>query len=243
MKCEKCGTSLKIEYNVCPSCGTPNPFAVGHREDMEKYSKAFEETREAVIEKTGFQFGIMIKIIACLVLVVLSGVAIYVSANVHEISVSRQVNRVKNNINAYRAEAESFEKNRDYIGFDQWYGTNVINKVDELAEYRVVDDACEYYSRIFETVIANTDLEKNETSSWSFSDDCQNIARDLVLLREVVEKNNDNAHFQLMQDAYSEAKVLVKSLFRLSDEDYEKIDVENDAQIAVILLESWPYEQ
>ena len=52
MKCQHCGNNLNIEDKYCPYCGQPNPFAVKHQEEMERFEKDYQETKEDVLEQS-----------------------------------------------------------------------------------------------------------------------------------------------------------------------------------------------
>ena len=42
---------MQIEDEKCPFCANPNPFAVEHRQDMQRYHREFQETRQEVEKK------------------------------------------------------------------------------------------------------------------------------------------------------------------------------------------------
>lgn len=249
MKCENCGAALKIEYNMCPNCGTPNPFAKGHRESMEKYSKAFEETRSAVIKKTNNTFGIMIKIIVCFVLIILSVVCLFMSMNVHGFITRSRINNVLLHEKEYKREAERLEEDRDYIGFSSWYDVNYLYRIDEFQEYTDVNQVFKYYSRIAQEVLGISDVENTKIAYADISGSCARIAEDIVYMRKKVKEEpkidiygaRSEKHLKAMNDAYEEAKIIVSAIFRLNNEDIQKLDTASEAMIAVLLEESWPY--
>ena len=249
MKCENCGAALQIEYNVCPHCGTPNPFAQGHRENMEKYSKAFEETRSAVIKKTHKTFGIMIKLLVCFVLIIMSVACLFISFNVHGFMVRAKTKNIILHQKEYKKEADRMEEERDYIGFSKWYEVNYLYRIDNFQEYSEVKNVFTYYSRIFDEVLAVSDVENTSIVYDDISSNCERIAENLVDMRKRIEMDpktdiygaRSEKHMAAMMDAYDEAKIIVKAMFKLSDEDTDKIDTASEAMIAVILEESWPY--
>lgn len=249
MKCESCGAPLKIEYNVCPNCGTPNPFAKGHREDMEKYSKAFDETRSAVIKKTRNTFGIMIKIVISLVLIIASVVCLFMSKGVHTFNVSSKLRHISAHKEEYKREADILEESRDYIGFTKWYELNHIARRDDFREYYDIYIVSSYYSSLVEEVLAISDAENVSIVYDTLSGKYDRIAQSIVKMRNRINdepktdvyNSRTPRHMEAMNDAYNEAKLIVKAVFCLSDEDAAKLDTESEAKIAVILEESWPY--
>ena len=51
MKCSNCGSNLQIEDSKCPYCGSMNPYFEKHREEMFRYKKDYEKTKDEVIQK------------------------------------------------------------------------------------------------------------------------------------------------------------------------------------------------
>ena len=56
MKCPNCGANIGLEDKFCTYCGSPNPFAKQHQEQMRQYQQQFEKTR-AEVEKKANRFA------------------------------------------------------------------------------------------------------------------------------------------------------------------------------------------
>lgn len=249
MKCENCGYSLKIEYNVCPSCGSANPFAKAHREDMAKYGQAFENTQKAVIDKTKMTAGIMVKIIICAVLLAATILMLVMTAKSYDIEKSRVVRNVRKNIESYREEFNTLEANREYLMISEWYDYNYLHRMDEFKDCLKVFNVCRDYKYLYLYVMDVTYPEYLENSVRKPYDYCKNISSQYTNMKNVMTRQSYDTdasftkeHVDCMQDCLAEAQVLIKAAFKLTDEQIEEFDNATEAKRIVMLEENWPYE-
>ena len=85
MKCQHCGNNLNIEDRFCPYCGQPNPFAVKHQEEMDRYEKDYQETKEDVLEQSSRFNRHTVRITIIAVLVALIAVTCFLLAKADDI--------------------------------------------------------------------------------------------------------------------------------------------------------------
>lgn len=246
MKCEKCGYSLQIEYNVCPSCGTPNPFAKAHREDMQKYSEAFRETQKAVIDRTQKTTGVLVKFIISAVLIILSVIIIVLSGSTAIRDKIRQ-DRIKSRIGEYRNEYSALVESRDYVGIHQYIAVNELNRVYEFKDTLNLFNVCLYYENMASYLAEVTYPEYMKYAVRDYENYCESIIKDydmIIYYSEKAEEYNDNqAEKDCINDCVAQSKVLIQSVFKLSDEQMIGFDDLAENQRINIILEKWPYER
>lgn len=247
MKCNNCGYSLQIEDEVCPSCGTPNPFYKEHREEMERYSKEFKETQDAVLDKTQKTAGVMTKFIISLLLIVLSFV-ILVAAGSSGTSDKRKIRKVRANLEQYRAEYKEVEASGDYIYLDQWFADNYLNKVEEFNDCLNVFNVCMYYKYVAEYVAEVSYPEYMKYAVRDRENYCQSIIESYDQMRhygeaELNKDTVDEGHIKCVNDCISQTRVLIQGVFGLSEDQMLKFDDVTATERTGMLLENWPYEK
>lgn len=247
MKCEKCGYSLQIEDEVCPSCGTENAFGRSHREEMERYSQEFQDTQDSVINSTKKTAGVMVRFIIGLVLIILSVIIFILSAG-SGIRESGKIRKVRNNIDQYRNEYVELEKSNDYVLLHKWFVANNLNKVPEFKDCLNVFNVCMYYEYLVSYAAEITYEDYMENTFRDRENYCESIisSYDQMLYYAQLEENsgNDNAgHTDCINSCIAQARVIIQSVFKLTDEQMDGFDDKYANERIVILMENWPYEE
>ena len=248
MKCDNCGYALQIEYKVCPGCGTPNPFFEEHREDMEKYSREFADTRSAVLDNTRKNAGIMVKLIISLVLITASIIMIILS-NKANIGENFRVMRVQANIPKYRAEYNKIEQSGDYLLLNSWFEKNGLNEVPQFSDCLNVFNVCMFYKYVDSYLMEITYPEYMKNTLRDKENYCESIIESYDEMQRYAEAErqsgtNNSEHISCIDSCLEHTKVLIVATFKLNAEQIEKFDeAQTSNERVLILMENWPYEE
>lgn len=250
MKCNSCGNSLKIEYKLCPNCGTPNPYYKEHRENMEKYGKAFENTQKAVIEKTKKQTGILVKIAICAFLFAASILMLVMTSKTYSMERSRAKKDFAKNETKYMAELAKLEADRAYIELNEWFELRKAYMVDATKGYRPLREICSDYAMIFDYACDITNADYMEVAFLKKETTCNYIAErygNMLKKATPKEKDDDNQyteeHLACMNDCIKETRAIIQATFKISDEEMEGFDEMSDSKRGVLLEDHWPYAE
>lgn len=247
MKCEKCGYSLQIEDVVCPSCGTPNPFAKEHRESMAKYAEAFEDTQREVVETTRKAAGAMIKFSICVVMFFIIVVMLLVSSNPAN-ERNAKIKKVRSNIEYYRSEYTKLEASNDYIALKTFYGYNDLNIVPEFSDCLPVFNVCMYYDYLVSYLAEITYPDYIEHEIRDYENYCESIIESYDQMIYYANMENEESeysegHKACMNACLEQSRILIKATFRLSDEQMEGFEELSQNGRIAILEENWPHEK
>lgn len=247
MKCNNCGYSLQIEYKLCPSCGTPNPYFKEHRENMERYSQAYKETQEAVISRTQKTAGVLVKFAVSLALIVASFIIFAMCGNT-DFSEKKAIKKVQSNLDKYRAEYIEMEKSKDFNVIDDWFAANYLNKVPEFNDCLKVFNVCMYYGYIDAYVMEVSYEDYMENAIRDKEEYCESIVEsyDMMLVyanEEAKVEPVNEGHMECIEACVAQTKVLIQGVFKLSDEQMASFDDVTKNERIGMLMENWPYEE
>lgn len=247
MKCEKCGYSLQIEDSFCPSCGTPNAFAKQHRENMAKYTEAFNETQQAVVERTRKTAGAMMKLSICVIMLFII-IALVVIKNNPTLKKNARIKKVKANIEYYRDEFTKMEASKDYITLKTWFAYNDLNIVPEFVDCLPVFNVSMYYDYLAAYLCEITYPDYMEYAVRDYENYCESIVEsyDQIISysqKEMGDSQYQQGHKECIDACVNQSRVLIQATFKLTDEQMAGFDSMSESQKIVLLEENWPYEK
>ena len=149
MKCKACNAPLSIEDEKCPYCGTPNPDAVKHRQDMRRFSSEFYNTRSSVLRTASENAGKSMRIVILCVMVVLLILSFALLANSWNIASAVTKWQAAANGDKYCAMLDQYEEEGDFLSFAALYDQRSLYGPEEYEEYRHVYSAASNYSSIY----------------------------------------------------------------------------------------------
>lgn len=155
MKCEFCGANIDIESEVCPFCGMKKSQFVKHRKDMNRYNRAFHETRSNVVEENQkfSSKAASITVISLLIVVIL--ILLIGILQCHDIHKAVQTAQIMRNADTYIAQLDEYETAGSYEAFSAYYEENSLYYVDDRApfsEYRLLFYMSDYYSSALQSL-------------------------------------------------------------------------------------------
>ncbi|MBP9996212.1 MAG: zinc ribbon domain-containing protein [Lachnospiraceae bacterium] len=247
MKCKNCGYLLQIDYKVCPSCGTPNPFYKEHREEMERYSKEFSETQKEVLESTRKTTGAWVKFAISMVLGAAAIIAFLFSKK-YDLGESIKEAKVKADVEQYRAEYAELEESRDYILLKHWFENNHLNNVSDFGDCLNVYNVCMFYEYVDSYLMEITYPEYMENAVRDKENYCESIIESYDCMQNYAESqrqidDSDNGHMECIDSCIEQTKVLIMATFKLTKEQMESFDSITKNDRIGMLMENWPYDE
>lgn len=234
MKCSNCGNNLTIDNEVCPYCGSKNPYAVKHREDMKRFSQDYDDTKKEVVEKSGrfnertFKIAIVAVTIAAIAILAFFGVA------AEDLKRQNARERMKGDAEDYIPEIERLMAEGDYIGFYDYFETNNLIHNDLLEErYWNEFFLSSMYCTMYSSLLEIREVQGTPEATYSI-----NLGQNI---RSVNQRLNDiwtdeNVFFR---DRYAEdVKYLFKTLLNISYEDFEEMRQASDNKRNAMLEEA-----
>jgi len=195
MKCPNCGANIGLEDVYCTYCGSPNPFAKQHQEQMRQYQQQFEETKAEVEKKANRFANIAVPLtILAILLAALIGAAIF-AFSADDIGRTIRTRQTAANAKEYRSRIEKALDDGDYGLIDYMYNTDDLYLVTSsyseypvLMEYEMIFRACRYYASIYD-VIGDWIMGQEYRFSDEWIDDtCEYLATDILNLYSIESK-------------------------------------------------------
>lgn len=151
MKCVNCGAGIQIEDEKCPFCGTPNPFAVQHRQDMQQYRVEFQDTKKKV-EQRSIRFtalSVKLTVIAVLFAAVI-GMIYMLDDGIYDIRMHQILSELARNREEYAERLAAYERDGDWNLLYDLYVENSLSYDETFKEYYVLYYASFDYTFIVE---------------------------------------------------------------------------------------------
>lgn len=130
MKCQYCNTNLSLEDAFCPGCGRPNEQAQKHVEDMDRYKKEFESTREDVLKHTKKYTAATVRIVIAVILLVLGFIMLLLAANSYSFFRNATKKEAAKHYDEYSQELLSYLDCGDYQNFLSFMENKVMSTYD-----------------------------------------------------------------------------------------------------------------
>lgn len=226
MKCTDCGSHLKIEDAVCPYCGNKNPYFEKHREDMFRFQKDFEETKEQVLKKSSRFAGISVKVSIIAVLIALNLIVIFLTANAWDFMNSSAKRKAEKNADLHRKQLEIYENEKNYMELTHYYEENSLHGSESLNDFDVVYQVCSNYSYIYRHLVELGKKDSYYTDQRRIEyigDSLEYIYRAMVPDECDLPECYEGAHQELLEQMKYDLKVLFMTYANISEEDVEKI--------------------
>ena len=246
MKCQNCGANLNLEDRFCSYCGEPNPFAVRHQEQMERYEKDYRETRKAVLEQSSRFNRRTVNITVIAVLTALIALCGLLYARADDIRWWKMERAVASQAEVHRQELDRLMEARDYPALNSYCRRNRIDYSDALREYDAVSDMTYRYMSFYDELMT---LQGKRADSGAFqyiseSELTERIAVSIYSVYEAMEPRVYNAEaFQgermaYMEDLRDHMEIMVSGYFGISPEEAAGMRDMTQTRIAVLLEES-----
>lgn len=160
MKCQYCAGDLSIENAFCPHCGKQNPFYAAHREDMARYERQFNYTKENTIKKNerDTRKAVRITIVAVLSALILASIIVLIFMD--DINDKIESNKNKRNLDSIMATLSEMEEQQDYLNMHIYYDRVYDGlRRTEITEFSEVDTMTAYYATLVNRVASMTTNE------------------------------------------------------------------------------------
>ena len=244
MKCEYCGANLTIDDEVCSFCGSPNTFAVKHRKEMRHFTKEFNKTKSAVLNKSKHQskWAAKITLIALMItanLLIWAGIAY--SYEIEEFLVARKVNA---EYFVHKKALDEYEANREYIALNYYFSQHELYFSDKFMEYRAVSEVCSQYSsayRYLMNIVTKEDMDSAifERQIEYLSDQLDYLYRSSTKGKYDEEEKYKPVHQECMDAAIADMEMLLQAYLGLSDEDIAGFREMSKARRQIIMEEGF----
>ena len=247
MKCQHCGNNLNIEDKFCPYCGQPNPFAVKHQEEMERFEKDYQETKEDVLEQSSRFNRHTVRITIIAVLVALIAVTCFLLAQADNIRWWQMEKAIKAEENVHREAIQQLMEDRDYLSLCSYFNRNHITYTDSLREYNAVFDTTTRYRMFYDNLMTLQAKKADEENYRYYTEGelIEDISRNIRALYDYMEPQdyNEEAYEEdkmaYMEDMRDQMEIMVAGYFGLTPEEAEGMRSMNASRINVLLEDSY----
>lgn len=245
MRCRSCNAHLSIDDEKCPYCGTPNPEAVKHRQDMRRFSGEFHRTKSSVLKTSTetAQKSIRIMIICIMAVVVL--ISILVLGNSWNISSAIRKSEAKRSFKEYSVILDEYEAEGDAISFVTFYQENSLYGVDGYDKYQYYyRAAANYESFYYELLRIFEEKQAGEISSNSIRYLCDYLGYYYTFIEEehysFYEETGmyDEVHLQAVERLTQKLEAMLKLFFSIPDEDMDNFRNLSNAEKQVLIERS-----
>lgn len=149
MRCQSCNAHLSIDDEKCPYCGTPNPQAVKHRQDMQRFSGEFSKTRSSVLKTTSENAQKAMRLVIVSVMAVLTILSFLFLANSWNFASLITEWQATANSDKYCAMLDEYEEEGDFLSFVALYDQRSLYGPEVYEQYRHVYNAASNYRNIY----------------------------------------------------------------------------------------------
>ena len=247
MKCEHCGSNLQMEDSFCPYCGQPNPFAVRHQKEMQRFTKEFQKTQRTVLEQSSRFNRRTVRITITAILIAACAVMAFLSASADEIRFRRELRQIEAEAEKHKAALQTLMEQQDYPGLYFYMDRNELSYTSAFDEYEAVYLVSMYYTRMYEDLMTLMVKSRNEKLYTYYSQEelIEEIAAGIGSIHE--EQKEDEYHperFTEEKKAYMEEveETAVQLLIRymhITEEEAERLPDISQARRAVLLEDAY----
>lgn len=242
MRCRACNAPLSIENEQCPFCGTPNPHALEHRQDMKRFTGDFLRTRASVLRMTGENAEKSTRIIIVCIMLLATLLSYLFCSNAWDISYYFHRWKAAANSSAYTKQLQAYEADEDYLALAAFYSANSLYNIEAYDEFAYVREAASSYQTIYYYSISLLEEERWENEH---RDTLKYLCNSLDDFYELLSREHYSWYTQagayrpIHQQSVSriEEKIegILRFCFSLSEEDLEDFRTMSAAEKRVLL--------
>ena len=250
MICEKCKREIGPEELKCPNCGADNPFAVQHKQNMQKYQNKYAATEKQVntfsksVEGLGKKAAILIVLIIGIIVT-----CIITSMNYADPDEDKAARRdAEKNVVANAEEADEMLERGEYVEFVSFlYAHELINFPPEEFEHlrKVIYVAREYYEciKLMEAMVLRSDdpdyFDGLDTDITNF---CMYLEGFYEVLDAQKDSEKDEKNRGYMLDMEDELHAAMRVYFSMDEDEVRNLLDMSRAQKAVKIQEVLRHE-
>ena len=250
MICEKCNRQIGPEDLTCPYCGTKNPFAQTHAENMKEFEASYQKTEHEVVEaaKKTSEWAKRAAILGALIIGIII-MSIISSINYADPDEEAKVRREsEKNIVALSEEADAYLEQGEYMEFVTFlYAHELMNfPPEEFERFRSVSYVAQDYYDCIETmesmILRSTDSEyfdRLDTDISIFSRDLEDFYQ---VYEAKKERETDPKYLAYIDDMKAELEAAMKTYFAMDDAALEEFLALSEAQKGVKVEEVLRHE-
>ena len=247
MKCKHCGNNLNIEDKFCPYCGSPNPFAKKHQQEMDRFARDYEETKQDVLEETSRFNRRTVRITVIAVMIALIAVMCLLLAMSDDIRYWREERNIAAHVSEYSEAISGLMEERDYISVYSYMSRNHLTYINDLRKYDAVYDTSMHY-RFFYDDMMYLRLKKAIPEKYSYYKDeelIESIAKNIHQIYEYMKPQDYNKDafsdecVKYMEDLRDEMEVMTAGYFGLSMDDARSMRELSESRINVLLEDNY----
>ena len=117
MKCTSCGAEIGLTVEKCPYCGRVVTETTGHQTDLKAYREKSEKTKRGLAKTLSGNIPIVISAVVMVVLLVATGIAIYVKENAYHFRSDAMREESVRKYDEYSPQIKEYLEAGDYTGF------------------------------------------------------------------------------------------------------------------------------
>ncbi len=178
MKCQFCGSEIGLEDLYCAHCGRPNTAASKHAQDMKKFSKDYNRTKNEVVDSVSNFAGITMRIIIIAALIIGIIIVAIVDSNSYKIVRNKRAKEALKNEKELTAQLDGYLDKGDFIAFSQtveYWDIDNYRLDGHFMKYRPLVYVTNQYSQLVVEDFGKLMLGSGSYSKVSVSTMCDNF--------------------------------------------------------------------
>ena len=256
MKCQKCGANLGLEDKYCPYCGTANPFAKQHQEEMQHFRAEFEKTKANVENKANRFAGTAVPLTILAIAFVLMIASFIFRLSADGIGRNIKIRRLASRKEELRTMIEEALDRGDYglvdtynHELDLYYITSSYGKDQALKDYQLIFQACGDYEAACSTLCDFGTQRSYRFSADRIEDTCKYLAGSVHEVYAAEEKNwydescRTEEKLTRIREIQEQMTVLLIAYGGFTREEIETIPDLSEGKLQDILIEKFSTEE
>ncbi len=250
MKCQHCGNNLNIEDRFCPYCGEPNPYAVKHQKEMDRFEKDYRETKKDVLEQSSRFNRHTVRITILAVLVALIALTAFMIAKADDIRWWQEERKVASQADLHSARIDELMEERNYDGVYAYMNRNRLTYSSSLRKYDAVYETSTNYKMFYDNLLS-LQAKKHDSEKYRYYTEAELIEQastNIFRIYESMEVNeyNEEAYtgerMEYMEALRDRMEVMVSGYFGISLDEAKGMRTMSESRINVMLEDRYEEE-
>ncbi len=247
MKCKHCGSNLNIEDRYCPYCGEPNPYAVRHQKEMDRYDRDYQETKKDVLEQSTRFNRRTVRVTIIAIMIAMIAAVLVLIFNIDNIRYWREDRDIAAHSTQYKAEIDRLMEDRDYLGVNYYFTENHISYAPSMTDYDNVYASSQRYKMFYNNLLLLQSKKAfpDKYTYYTESEIIEDIAKDITGIYEELKpseyfpERTEGKKMEYMEALVEHMETLTAGYFGITTDEAREMRSMTTSRISVMLEDSY----